>query len=58
MSSALGIKICAITAGRNKKYKSMIKKKKKKYDQILLLGKSKLNTTEGLISKVLIQFIC
>ena len=31
-SSAVGIKICAITAG-NKKYKSIIKKKKKKHDK-------------------------
>ena len=32
-SSAVGIKICAITAG-NKKYKSIIKKKKKKHDKV------------------------
>ena len=38
-SSAVGIKICAITAGI-KKYKSIIKKKKKKHDKIVLLGKS------------------
>ena len=31
MSSAVGLKICAITAGI-KKYKSIIKKKKKKHD--------------------------
>ena len=31
-SSAVGIKICAITAG-NKKYKPIIKKKKKKHDK-------------------------
>ena len=48
-SSAVGIKICGIIAG-NKKYKSIIKKKKKKYDKILLLGKDKLNTIEVLIS--------
>ena len=45
-SSAIGIKICAITAGI-KKYKSIIKKKKKKHDKIVLLGKDKLNTGYG-----------
>ena len=40
-SSALGLKICATTAGI-KKYKSIIKKKKKKHDKIVLLGKNKL----------------
>ena len=39
-SFAVGINICAITAGI-KKYKSMIKKKKKKHDKIVLLGKDK-----------------
>ena len=53
-SSAVGLKICAITAGI-KKYKSIIKKKKKKYDKTVLLGKDKLNTIEVLISKVLID---
>ena len=38
MSSAVDITICAITAGI-KKYKSIIKKKKKKHDKIVLLGK-------------------
>ena len=33
-SSAIGLKICAITAGI-KKYKSIIKKKKKKHDKIV-----------------------
>ena len=51
-SSAIGIKICAITAGI-KKYKSSIKKKKKTHDKIVLLGKDKLNTIEVLISKAL-----
>ena len=37
-SSAVGIKNCAITAGI-KKYKSIIKKKKRKHDKIVLLGK-------------------
>ena len=43
-SSAIGLKICAITAGI-KKYKSIIKKKKKKkHDKIVLLAKSILNS--------------
>ena len=33
----------------------MIKKKKKKHDKIVLLGKDKLNTIEVLISKSLID---
>ena len=53
-SYAIGIKICAITA-EIKKYKSIIKKKKKKHDKIVLLGKDKLNTIEGLISNALIN---
>ena len=52
-SSAVGLKICAITAGI-KKYKSIIKKKKK-HDKIVLLGKDNLNTIEVLISKTLIH---
>ena len=39
-SSTIGLKICVITAGI-KKYKSVIKKKKKKHDKIVLLAKSK-----------------
>ena len=39
-SSAVGIKMCGITAGI-KKYKSIIKKKKKKHDKTVLLGKVK-----------------
>ena len=53
-SSAIGFKISAITAGI-KKYKSLIKKKKKKHDKIVLLAKSKLNGIEVLISKALID---
>ena len=56
MSSAIGLKICAITAGI-KKYKSIIKKKKKKHDKIVLLAKSKLNSIEVLISKALIDSV-
>ena len=47
-SSAVGLKICAITP-RIKMYKSVIRKKKKKRDRILVLGKDKLNTIEVLI---------
>ena len=35
----------------------MIKKKKKKHDKIVLLGKSKLNRKEVLISKSLIDSV-
>ena len=42
-SSAVGIKICAKTAGI-KRYKSIIKKKKKKHDKIVLLAKTNLNS--------------
>ena len=44
-SSVIGLKICAVAAGI-KKYKSIIKKKKKKYDKIALLAKSKLDSIE------------
>ena len=53
-SSEVAINICAITAGI-KKHKSIKKKKKKKHDKIVFLGKDKLNTTEVLISKALID---
>ena len=53
-SSEIELKICVITAGI-KKYKSIIKKKKKKHDKIVLLAKSKLNSIEVLISKALID---
>ena len=48
-TSAIGVKFCAIAAGI-KKYKSIIKKKKKKHDKMVLLAKSKLNSMEALIS--------
>ena len=47
MSSAVGIENCVITAGI-KKYKSVIKKKNKNHDKIVLLGKDWLNTIEVL----------
>ena len=53
-SSAVGINISAIISAIIKKYKSIIKKKKKKHDKTVLLGKYKSNTIEVLISKVLI----
>ena len=49
-SSAIGLKICAITAGI-KKYKSIIKKRKNNHEKIILLAKSKLNRIEVLSSK-------
>ena len=52
-SSAIALQICAITAAI-KKYKSIIKKKEKRHDKILLLAKLKLNNIEVLISKTLI----
>ena len=54
--SAIGLKSYVITA-RIKKYQSMIKKKKKKHDKIVLLAKSKLNSIEVLISKALIDSV-
>ena len=51
-SYAIGLTTCVITAGI-KKCRSIIKKKKKKHDKIVLLAKYKLNSTEVLISKPL-----
>ena len=48
-SSAIGLKICATTAGI-KKYKSKSNKKKRKHDKVELLAKFKLNSIEFLIS--------
>ena len=53
-SFAIGLKICAITAGI-KRYKSIIKKKKKKHDKRVLLAKSKLNRVKVVFSKSLID---
>ena len=55
-SSSIGLKLCAI-AEVIKRYKSVIKKKKKKHDKIVLLAKLKLNITEILISKALIDSV-
>ena len=51
-SNTIKLKICAIAAGI-KKSKSVIKKKKKKHDKIVLLAKSYLNS----IAKALINSI-
>ena len=53
-SSAIGLKVCVITA-EIKRYKLMIKKKKKKHDKMVLFAKSKLNSIAVLISKALID---
>ena len=42
-SSAVGLKICAITA-EIQEYMSIIKKKRKKHDKTVLLGKVQLDT--------------
>ena len=52
--STIGLNIWAIAAGI-KKYKSIIKNKKKKHGYIVLLAESKLNRIEFLISKALID---
>ena len=54
ISTIIGLKICVITAG-TKKYKSIIKKKKKNHDKTVLLVKSKLSSIDVLISKALIN---
>ena len=53
-SYSVEINICAVI-GRIKKYKPTIKEKRKKQDEIILLGKDKLNTIEVLVSKSLIN---
>ena len=53
-SSAVELKICVITAGI-KTYKSVIKKKRKKHDKIVLLARNKLSTIEVLVSKDLVK---
>ena len=54
MTSAIGLKICAITSG-TERYKSIIKIKR--HDKRVLLAKSKLNSIEVLISKALINSV-
>ena len=53
-SSKIELKIWVITSGI-KKYKSIIKKKKKNHDKIFPLAKSKLNSVKVLIYKALID---
>ena len=55
-SSAIGLKIRAITTGVIK-CKSIIKKKKKKHNKIVLLAKSYLNSIEVSISKAFINLL-
>ena len=53
-SSAIGLNNCAMIV-RIKKCESIIKKKKMKHDKLVLLGNSKWDTIEVLISKDLIN---
>ena len=53
-SSAATIRICVTISGI-KIYKSIIKKKWKKHDKILLVGKAKLDAIEVLIFKTFIN---
>ena len=55
LSSALELKIWAQTAW-TKTYKSIIKKKIKRHDKIVLLSKTKLNSMKVLISKALTEW--
>ena len=55
-SSAIGIKICTITAGI-KKCKLIIKKTKKKHDKIVLLTRSELNSIDVSIFNALIDSV-
>ena len=50
MSSEVGLKICAITAGI-KRFRSIMKKRKEKHDKIKFLGKTKLDTRAIFVSK-------
>ena len=51
MSPAIGLKICSVAVGI-KKHKSIIKKKKKKHDKVILLAKSTLYRIEVLIYNI------
>ena len=53
-SSAVKLKICAITTGI-KKYKSIISKKRKKHDKIVLLAKTKLDKSKFWFLKLFID---
>ena len=54
MNFTIGVNSCA-NIGRIKKYKSIIKKKKKNHDEISLLAKANLDFIKGSISKSLID---
>ena len=54
MNFIIGVNICA-NIGRIKKYKLIIKKKKKNHDEISLLAKANLDFIKGSISKSLID---
>ena len=53
-SSPIALKICVITTGI-RKHKSINKKNKGKHDKTVLVAKSKLNSIELLIAKILID---
>ena len=53
-TSATGLKMCVTTAGI-KKYRSIIKKRKRKHNKMVLSAKSKLNNIEVSISKAFID---
>ena len=53
-SSAVGLKVCVMTAGI-KKYKSIIKKKRKKLHKTVFLKKATVNSIKVLISEALID---
>ena len=53
-SSAVGLKVCEITAERIW-YNSIIKKNRKKHGKIVLLAKAKLNTVDILVAWALID---
>ena len=53
-SFAIELKICATTEA-SKNYNSVIQKKNKKHDKLVLLAKSKLNSIGVLISNVLVD---
>ena len=54
ITRCVSISIWVITAGF-KKYDSIIKKKEKRHNKVVLLAKYKLNSTEALFSKALVD---
>ena len=55
IASAILTLIFSLTTGRVKKLLNITRNRKKKHDKILMLTKSKLNSTETLISQALID---